>query len=139
MRFTPTTPGIYTYRLRARDRGGDEDWGPGTFVATPADHPGFVRVSDEDPRYFAFDNGELFFAIGHNIRSPDDTRMDGAFPWQQRIRETSLSYVRYFRDMEAHGENLVEIWSAPWSLGLEWSSKWFGYHGVGQFNLMHAW
>jgi hypothetical protein len=41
--------------------------------------------------------------------------------------------------MKAAGENFAEIWTAAWSLGLEWNAGWRGYHGVGQYNLVHAW
>jgi hypothetical protein len=41
--------------------------------------------------------------------------------------------------MQANGENMTEIWTAAWSLGLEWSPQWRGYHGVGQYNMLNAW
>jgi len=33
----------------------------------------------------------------------------------------------------------VEVWSAAWSLGLEWTPRMPGYHGIGQFNTLNAW
>ncbi len=139
VRYAPTVPGRHRYTLRIRDSRGEFAWGPGTFDATPASLPGYVRVSRRDTRYFEFDNQAFYFPVGHNIRSPSDTRLHNAFPWIQRWIEGSAAYTRYFRDMERHGENFAEVWQAPWSLGLEWSPRWKGYHGVGQYNLMHAW
>ena len=139
VRYAPRVPGKYRYTLEVRDTRGRATWGPGAFDAMPAERPGFVRVSKRDPRCFEFDNGSYYFPIGHNIRSPFDTRMDSQFPWAQRWPEGSAVYTRYFKSMAEHGETLTEIWSAAWSLGLEWSPLYRGYHGIGQFNLFNAW
>lgn len=139
VRFAPGKPGIYRYTVTARDAVGSTRTAPGTFTATPAVTPGFVRVSQQDPRYFEFTDGSPFFPIGHNVRSPFDSRMDQQFPWAQRWPEGSAAYIRYFRSMAQNGENFGEVWSAAWSLGLEWTPLWRGYHGIGQFNLVNAW
>lgn len=138
-RFTPTEPGRYRYSLSLRDAYGYTTWGPSTFRATASTRPGFVRVSSRDPRYFEFDDGSPFFPIGHNTRSTFDTRMDDQFPWKQRWPEGTLAYERYFSSMASHGENLAEVWTASWSLGLEWLGTWPWYHGVGQYNMRNAW
>lgn len=139
VRFCPRTPGVYRYTLRARDAYGQAEWKEGLFTATPADGPRFVRVSPVDRRYFDFDNGALFYPIGHNVRSAYDSRMDDKFPWKLRHPEGTLAYERFFRDMAAAQENFVEIWSCAWSLGLEWSDVIPGYHGSGDYNLSNAW
>ncbi len=139
VRFAPREVGVYHFTLRVQDANGETTWGPGQFESGPAQQPGFIRVARSDPRYFEFEDGSPFFLIGHNIRSPYDQRAVRQFPWVQRWKEGSSAYSRYFKDMAAHGENLAEIWSAAWSLGLEWSPQWRGYHGVGQYNMMHAW
>ena len=140
-RFCPREPGEYTYRLVFRDEGGETEWGPAKFTATPAPEgaPRFVRVSTNDFRHLEFDDGTFFFPIGHNIRSPFDTRMDDQFPWRFRHPEGSEAYLRYIRDMHKAGENLVEIWMCAWSLGIEWSRVINGYHGVGDYHLGNAW
>lgn len=139
VRFAPMMEGEYTYTIVAKDTFGEARWGPATFVSTTPTSPGFVRVSKRDPRYFAFTDGTAFYPIGHNTRSPFDSRMDKQFPWVQRWPEGSSAYERYFRDMREHGENMAEIWTAAWSLGLEWAEGQPGYHGLGQYNLRHAW
>lgn len=139
IRYAPIRPGPHRYTLQVRDTRGTASWGPGAFTALPPVQPGYVRVSRSDPRYFEFDNGDAFFPIGHNIRSPSDSRFDSQFPWAKRWLEGTSAYARYFAAMREHGENMAEIWMAAWSLGLEWSPKWAGYHGVGQYNLMNAW
>ncbi|MFO7870802.1 MAG: DUF5060 domain-containing protein [Kiritimatiellia bacterium] len=140
-RFAPRREGRYEYVIRVHDRiHGDRRtrWGPGSFTVKESRNPGFVRVSEKDPRYFEFDNGDPFFPIGHNIRSPHDERMNRRFPWRQRIPEGNSVYSRYFKAMAEHGENITEVWTASWSIGLEWNKKWHGYHGIGQYNMMHA-
>lgn len=139
VRFAPGRRGTWRYTLSVRDAQGETRWGPQTFVAEAPRRPGFVRVSARDPRCFEFSNGSYFFPVGHNIRSPFDTRMDEQFPWTQRWPEGSAAYGRYFEAMQRHGETFAEVWSAAWSLGLEWSPQWRGYHGVGQYNLINAW
>ncbi len=139
VRFTPTEPGRYTYTLRVTDRLGSTEWGPGGFTATPSADPGFIRVARSDPRYLEFANGRPFFPVGHNIRSPNDARVEKNFPWTHRWHEGAASYERRFAKMEAEGSNFAEVWSASWSLGLEWRGDWLGYRGVGQYNLMNAW
>lgn len=139
VRYAPRIPGEYRYRLTARDRRGSASWGPASFRATPSPNPGYIRVSRRDPRYFEFANGAPFNPIGHNIRSPSDSRMDARFAWKTRWTEGTMAYMRFFSDMQRHGENIAEVWQAPWSLGLEWSDKWSFYHNVGQYNLRNAW
>ncbi len=139
VRYAPWEPGVYRYVLRVRDPAGETEWGPGRFTAEPSVLPGFIRVSPRDPRHFEFSTGEFFYPIGHNIRSTFDTRHDGAFPWRQRFEEGTSAFGRYFRALGGQGGNLVEIWMAPWSLGLEWNEAWSGYGGIGQYNLRNAW
>ncbi|MDD5707607.1 MAG: DUF5060 domain-containing protein [Kiritimatiellae bacterium] len=139
VRYCPTRPGIHKYTLTAKDAYGSATWGPGSFVARPSDDPGFVRVSRRAPLHFELDNAQPFFPIGHNTRSPFDSRMDTQFPWRFRHPEGSLAYQRYFRDMRAAGENLAEVWMCSWSLGLEWSPVSPGYHGAGDYHLGNAW
>ncbi len=139
IRYAPLREGAHQVVLHVKDRHGTGRWGPAEFTATPAESPGFLRVSRRDPLHFEFDNGDYFFPIGLNIRSPYDTRHDRRFPWMQRWPEGSASYTRRFEALAEQGANFAEIWTAPWSLGLEWHPIWPGYHGIGQYNLRNAW
>jgi len=139
VRYTPRMEGRHSVTLQVRDAVGTADWGPAIVMAGPPETPGFIRVSREDPRFFQFDNGDPFFSIGYNIRSPYDTRVNPNFPWMHRWEEGSAAYFRHFEKMHHYGLNLAEIWTAAWSLGLEWTPRWRGYHGIGQYNMMHAW
>ncbi len=139
IRYTPMMPGRHRVTLTVKDHYGADRSQALEFNASPPQRPGFARVSETDPRFFEFGDGTPFFPIGHNLRSPFDDRMHRQFPWAIRHPEGARIYERFFREMEAHGENITEIWMAAWSLGIEWSRTAPGYHGIGQYNLIHAW
>lgn len=141
VRFTPTVPGPHRFTLRVKDRAGESRWEGGAFAARPPTAPGqgFVRVARSDCRFFETDDGRFFNPIGHNVRSPFDARMDKQFPWRFRQPEGSSAYARYFRDMQTAGENLAEVWTCAWSMGLEWSPVIPGYHGAGDYRMDSAW
>jgi len=138
-RYAPRLPGTYRYTLTVKDGQGQAATAPATFEARLPGQVGFVRRSAADPRHFELDDGTFFFPIGHNVRSPFDTRMDEQFPWRFRHPEGTGAYRRYFRSMSEAGENLAEIWMCQWSLGLEWSTVSPGYHGSGDYHLGNAW
>ncbi len=138
VRYAPLAPGRHSCRIVARDAVGVSTSAPVFFDATPAAGPAFVRVSTNDWRRFESGGKELHL-IGHNVRSPFDTRMDDQFPWVLRHPESFLAYRRYFRDMAAAGENFAEVWMCQWSLGLEWTTNSPGYHGLGDYHLGNAW
>lgn len=146
VRFAPTEVGRYYWRVTARDATTVAETAQHSFVSEKSDNRGFVRVwepkeKEVTRRYFEFSNGEFFFPIGHNIRSPFDVRYAQA-AWanlQPRADLGSRAYDRYFKKMGEHGENFCEVWMASWWLALEWKSNAPGYHGVGEFNTLHAW
>lgn len=140
VRYAPPTGGVYRVTVKATDSWGTAESAPLTFTVreTPPVVP-FIKVSKKDPRYFETETGEFFYPLGHNIRSPFDTRMDDQFPWRFRHPAGSSAYHNYFTNMERAGENFVEIWMCAWSLGIEWSSVIRGYHGAGDYNLGNAW
>lgn len=142
IRYCPREAGDYTVSLRARDALGITiATNALRFTAAPAapDALRFVRVSLKDRRYFEFDDGTLFYPIGHNTRSATDARMDDKFPWMLRKDEGSTAYRRYFKRMQEAGENMAEVWMSAWSLGLEWTEGISGYHGANDYHSGNAW
>ena len=142
IRYCPREPGNHTVTLYARDAFGETVVSNAfSFNAAPsaADALRFVRVAQKDRRYFEFDDGSLFYPIGHNIRSATDARMDDKFPWVFRNEEGSTAYRRYFKRMQESGENMAEVWMSAWSLGLEWTEGISGYHGANDFHMGNAW
>ena len=142
IRYCPREPGEHTVTFYATDAHGTTvATNALTFTAAPpaADALRFVRVSRKDPRYFEFDDGALFYPIGHNTRSATDARMDDKFPWVLRKEEGTTAYRRYFKRMADAGENMAEIWMSSWSLGLEWTEGVSGYHGANDYHMGNAW
>jgi hypothetical protein len=142
IRYCPRVPGEYTISLYAKDAlGATQAPQILRFTAEKAapDAMRFVRVSQKDRRYFEFDDGSLFYPIGHNVRSATDARMDDKFPWVFRKEEGTTAYRRYFKSMQEAGENLAEVWMSAWSLGLEWTEGIGGYHGANDYQMGNAW
>ncbi|HQA37561.1 MAG TPA: hypothetical protein PLW27_01560, partial [Kiritimatiellia bacterium] len=142
VRYCPREPGAHTVTFYARDALGQTVATNALhFIAAPPvpDALRFVRVSRTDRRYFEFDDGSLFYPIGHNTRSATDARMDDKFPWVLRQEEGSTAYRRYFKRMQESGENMAEIWMSAWSLGIEWTEGVSGYHGANDYHMGNAW
>lgn len=64
VRFTPQETGTYDVSLRVRDASGETTVPVGTFTASSPVKKGFIRVSQDDTRYFEFTNGDLFWPTG---------------------------------------------------------------------------
>jgi hypothetical protein len=151
IRFTPRGAGTYRYRIEVRYRSpvsGHEERMTGSergFEVLPGEAPGFIRISERDPRYFAFENGDFFYPHGHNFRSPADPRhyrmiLKKHYPGHRQPPDRGLRiYEEALPRMAAAGVNCFEVWMASWWLGLEWTSAWPGYHGLGVYNMENAW
>jgi len=87
----------------ARDRTGEAKSETVQFRAAPSASRGFIRVSRDDPRYFAFDDGTPFVPIGHDV--------------PLGLPDVRACYPR----MKAHGENATYFILCPYDLSFEWS------------------
>jgi hypothetical protein len=127
VRFTPTEAGAYTARIVLRDRTGESLSGPIGFEAAPSDAPGFIRISQRDPRYFAFDNGRPFFPIGANTC------------WA--YGPGTFNYDDWFARYAEAGCNFGRLWLSPhWTtFALERPGRAEHGRGMGQFDLANAW
>ncbi|MBP5233209.1 MAG: hypothetical protein J6333_07355, partial [Planctomycetes bacterium] len=158
LRYTPRVAGKHRWRLVARYRSPYAAEAPAQECATPpatfevattapgAPRPrGFVRVSPKYAHCFEFENGEPFYAIGHNFHSPVDTRhvdsiLRPYFPHLPAPKNRGLRcYEDAFPLMAKNGLNSFEVWMSAWWLGLEWTGQWKNYHGLGRYNQENAW
>lgn len=123
VRYAPMEVGRYRYYIVL---GETKKTAEQAFDCVPSDNNGFVRVSPDGHKYFKFDSGKPYFAIGHNVCWTDD-------------------YEYYFRKMAACGENYTRIWMIYWNIALEWSDnvgiEWLGtiekdpnYLGLGRYH-----
>jgi len=135
VRFAPMEIGKHSYVVRLRNRfgevRGDVKSAPGSFVAVASDTPGFIRVSKTNGRYFQFDNGRPFFAVGQNLQND----------WP---------YYHHSRLLAEGGANCARVWTFCHWTWLEWtfksSLKWAAagdwmrsYAGAGRYNQRIAW
>lgn len=105
VRYAPREEGLYRASIVAETRHTRDRCPSFEFSVSPADSPGFIRIHPEDPRYFAFDNGDWYFPLGENVA------------WASSLEE----YETYFRKLSAARCNWVRIWMSPWGrLALEW-------------------
>lgn len=113
VRYAPLLVGDYRYYAALGDHRTEEY----TFKCVASDANGFIRLSPHDHRYFQFDSGKPYFAVGHNVCWTDD-------------------YEHYFKRMAENGENFTRIWMIHWNIALEWSGD--DYPGLGRYHLGKA-
>ena len=137
IRFSPAAPGSYSFRIEVRDTSETFSSDTASFTCIPGMSKGFIRTSDSG--YFRFDNGDFFYPIGMNIRSPADSRQPYSYPFTQYKGMGTYAYDIYFRKMEQNRMNWCRIWLCSWWCGLEWRDDWASYGGIGYFNMKNAW
>lgn len=146
IRFAPTKLGTYTYYITVVYRSpsgkiADFVSERKSFNAIESPNRGFIRVSQKDPAYFEFDNGEFFYPIGHNIHSPTDDTPRNVNLLRKGVPPDrgTFAYEDFFDKMAKNGENMAEVWMCSWWLGLEWNAEWKHYWGLNRYNLHNAW
>ncbi len=101
-RFTPTIAGKWTATAILSDLRSPEL----AFEVTPAeaDAHGFIRIQDNR---FVHDDGQVFYPLGINMGwgSGDQVSV----------------YESWLKKLAASGGNLIRVWMASWSFGIEWN------------------
>ncbi len=108
VRFAPKEIGQYRWQLQLRDRNGEITGGEGWLECVPGKRPGFVRTSKIDPHYLVFENGDGFFAIGHNL------------PIYHTTGQLGDEAMRKFA---AAKENVNRWWMSSAGFGIEWTDQ----------------
>ena len=116
LRFVATEPGDYTLVVVARDRSGEARSEPVRFGVEQRRCPGYVRVSRKDPRYFEFDDGTPYFAVGENVCT-----------WRRGVHD----YDDWFPALGKAGGNYARIWMWGHCFGIEWGKP-------GHYRMDHA-
>ena len=85
------------------------------------DKSGYVRVSQKDPRYFEYDDGKPYIAVGLNYCFDRKTN---------NMAEIRVHYERDFAAMKENGANFARIMMQAWPTELEPSA---GKYDEGKF------
>ncbi|MEJ2748203.1 MAG: DUF5060 domain-containing protein, partial [Anaerolineae bacterium] len=110
VRFAPDQAGDWQYKLVAEDAGGSQTTASFSFTVVNSANKGFIHVSDNDPRYFVYDDGSYFPGLGYNLNYR-------AVDW---INPESNSAT--FQTLSDNGIQLIRTWLSQWSIyGSAWS------------------
>ena len=141
VRYCPLLPGKHVVEITAKANGRSATTPSMSFSAAAADptYRGFVRRDPTEEIYLAWDNGEPFWGVGINVRSPYDNRYLTIAPYSKWRNEGLPLYERLFAKYEEAGITVVEVWMSSWWLALEWINDAPGFHGVGHYNQYRAW
>lgn len=132
LRFSASQPGQYQYFVEVNDAWGQLRSRAATVtVLEDPDERGLVRISEQDPRFFEYENGQFYFPTGINMRDGGDhaERQKGTYDFD------------YFFDRFAeHGLDFVRTWMCGWWAGIEWSDEYHSrYDGMGRYSMYNAW
>ncbi len=132
VRFMPVVEGRHRFYVSVRDALGELRSKEQVFTATaPVDPRGMVRVSEKDPMYFEFENGDLFVPNGINMRDGGD---------QAEAQQGTYDFDRFFKRFEEEDLNFVRTWMCAWWGGIEWSDKYHSrFDGLGRYAMYNAW
>ncbi|MBC8868193.1 MAG: DUF5060 domain-containing protein, partial [Planctomycetes bacterium] len=119
-KFAPAEVGNYEAVAYVKERDGETHSKPVHFTSVPSDRKGFVRVSQKDPRFFEFSEGQPFFPIGQNLAFIGE---------QQYVKPGTVDDV--FAKLSSNGANYLRIWTCckDWALAIEarksaWGRSW---------------
>lgn len=119
-RFAPMQTGTYNATARLTDKTGTIQSQSVRFDCVSSLNKGFLRISEKDPRFMEFSDGEPFFSIGQNL----------AFIGESQYVTLSKA-DEIFGKLAANGANFLRIWTGchDWALAIEskksaWSRSW---------------
>ncbi len=134
VRFAPHQVGTYEFFVTVND--GQQRRSPVySFEATGPKNPrGPVRVSQSDPLYFEFANGDFYYPVGLNVR-------DGNVKKEEDGQRGTYDMDYYLNKMGDAGMNFVRTWMCSWWVALEWGEHYDSsrYHGLGRYSMANAW
>jgi hypothetical protein len=119
-RFAPMQTGTYVAAARLKDKTGTIQSQSVRFDCVPSESKGFLRISEKDPRFMEFSDGEPFFSIGQNLAFIGE----GQYVTLSKAEEI-------FGELAANGANFLRIWTGcqDWAMAIEakksaWDRSW---------------
>ena len=113
VRFSPNKVGTWKYEITVQDSTGTSQSAETTFSVSASGDKGFINVSTRDPRYFEYDNGTYFPALGYNLSG-------GALDHVNPV----LGNQSNFQAMNANRIELSRVWISQFSMFGEAYGKW---------------
>jgi hypothetical protein len=104
-RFSPNQFGEWQYKIVAEDSGGITETQTMTFSVHASNKRGFIRVSDNDPRYFEYEDQTYYPGLGYNMNF---NHVD----WEEPVLENEEN----FQKMNESGIQLVRMWLSQWGI-----------------------
>ena len=107
IRFTPDRAGKWRYTVKAvKNKKTIFEPKRGEFECVQGGSKGFIGISRVDPLFFEYSNRERYFPVGMNM----SWYKEGGF----------ADYVKWVERFSSHGGDLIRVWMANWSFGIEW-------------------
>ena len=133
VRFTPTEPGRYSYRVTARNQGRSVSSPSGSFQCTPASSRGFVHSGSKNPLYLEFEDGSPYVPRGVNLFY--STRLG------ESITAERLAYCKQTMNRLADQQgNFIRLRMDSWWLAIEMTpDEQAGYLGLGYYHQPTCW
>ena len=123
IRLAATEVGELSCELRATDRSGTVSQPLPSVMVVQGKGRGFIRVSDIDPHYLRYENGDSFVPIGHNVP---------IYPSSGQLVDELIP------KMAMAGENHNRWWMSERGLGLEWEAELGWYRQAQSAQMDHA-
>ena len=114
VRFSPDQIGTWQYKLSVKDASGTSESPVQSFTVAISSNKGFIKVSQSDSRYFEYDDGTFFPAIGRQ----------GIAWYNYPTTGNASEYVKY-------GQNAIQL-VRTWMSGFYGSSwlEWVGGRNI---------
>lgn len=141
IRYTPREAGMHRFKIGVGIQGAERWSATHFFECLPAEHAGFIRVSDSAPKYFETERGDFFQPVGLNMHNPFDQRNVDSFgkKWAVKGNPGTFIYERVMNRLGKAGGNAATVWMSPWWVEFEWNDSYPGCHGLTDYNLGRAW
>lgn len=111
IRWAPNQTGSWQYRITATDASGSYTSTIQSFTTVDSTNKGFIRVAQNDKRYFEFADGTYFPSLGYNMNF-------NHVNWVSPIIQNQNN----FQVMGQNGIQLIRIWLSQWSIfGAGWN------------------
>ena len=113
VRFSPNKSGTWRYKITVTDSSGSSQSAETALSVNESTSKGFLKVSPNDARYFEYDDGTYFPALGYNLNGND---LDSVNP--------VIGNESKLQIMQQNGIELSRVWISQFSIYGEAYGKW---------------